>query len=159
MTCVASISIYGNWIKFSLSQRGSPKALHSRWEEAPWDQRNVAVACCLLPIRQPIPDLEHFRLLVRSTNSFQSCRLQSANTDTQTNQPSCRLQYTYTAKCTFPYCIILKGHHCRYPPQAATGRHMPADHPSSDGIKSLWNQYKPNKYIYIYTYIYKSIRI
>ena len=60
-------------------------------------------------IRRPLPELERARLHPQSTNTFQSCKLQSAITAIPCNPPSCKLQSTYTAKCTLPYCIISKG--------------------------------------------------
>ena len=68
-------------------------------------------------IRRPLPELERVSLHLQSTNTSQSCRLQSAITAIPCNLPSCSLQSTYTAECTLPYCIILKGTQ-----ESATGR-------------------------------------
>ena len=70
-----------------------------------------------MQIRRPLQSESVLDCIV-STNTLQSCKPQSAITAIHCKLPSCRLQSTYTAECTLPYCIILKV--WDFP---ATGRH------------------------------------
>ena len=82
-----------------------------------------------------IPDLGRVSLHLQSTYSSKSGSLRSAITAIPCDPPSCRLQSTNTAKCTLPYCIILKGWD-----SVPTGSSTPqqACQPSNpDGFKSF----------------------